>query len=298
MSILNRPSDGLVSVLLARYRGLLAYKPQSENALLDLVAPSSVVPDGKPDMARKTLTRWKQLGLFCVGADGTIALNPSIADLKPDDVPRFRAALVKLICAPDSNPALSMPGEQDGEGSGASDFTRAVAWVLAQDVYTFVPKWKDVEKLQSIQRVTPVPFVNDTRWGGFAEWSTFLGFSIRTPKLGLVPNPWIAIRDVLDEVFVDSVELAQADFSERIADILPVIDGGRYRMAIEGQIEQPWRVSSFNTFSPSFSAALLTLESSGLIRLENRSDAPSRLLLEREGRDFRSISHCVRTGAA
>ena len=64
MSILNRPSDGLLSVLLALHRGVLAYGPQSEAALLDLVAPSTVVPDGKPDMARKSLTRWTQLGFF------------------------------------------------------------------------------------------------------------------------------------------------------------------------------------------------------------------------------------------
>src|SRR5205823_8786976 len=92
MSILNRPSDGLLSVLLALHRGVLAYGPQSEGALLDLVAPSSVVPDGKPDMARKTLTRWKQLGFFSSDTDGVITLNPAIATVAPNESDSLRAA--------------------------------------------------------------------------------------------------------------------------------------------------------------------------------------------------------------
>ena len=64
MSILNRPSDGLLSVLLALRRAVLAYGPRPDSELIELVAPSSVVTEGKPDLARKTLNRWKQLGFF------------------------------------------------------------------------------------------------------------------------------------------------------------------------------------------------------------------------------------------
>ena len=168
MSILNRPSDGLLSVLLALHRGVLAYGPQSEAALLDLVAPSTVVPDGKPDMARKSLTRWTQLGFFS-SDDGIVTLSPAIATVAPNDADRLRAVVLRLVLAPENNPAFSLAGDDDQEGSKASDATRALAWVLAQDPYTFPSGHKNVEQLQSSQGVEPTPFVNDTRWFGFSD---------------------------------------------------------------------------------------------------------------------------------
>ncbi len=200
MSILNRPSDGLLSVLLALHRGLLAYGPQAEAELLDLIAPSSVVPDGKPDMARKTLTRWKQLGFFS-SDDGVIALSPAIETVAPNNSVRLRATILKLVLAPENNPAFSLLADDDQEGSRASDATRALAWVLAQDPYTFPSRYRDVEQLRSSQGVEPTPFVNDTRWGGFAEWAAFLGAAFTSAKVGLVPNPSFAVRTALDEVF-------------------------------------------------------------------------------------------------
>ena len=298
MSILNRPSDGLLSVLLALHRGILAYGPQSEAALLELVAPSSVVPDGKPDMARRTLTRWKQLGFFSSDADGIISLSSAIAALAPGDSDLLRTAVLRLVLAPENNPVFSIPGDDEQEGSRASDATRAFAWVLAQDPYTFPVRYKDVEQLRSSQGVEPTLFVNDTRWGGFSEWAAFLGAAFTGPKVGLVPNPSFAVRRALDEVFGDLVELSQAEFFSRLSDLLPVIDGGRYRVAVEAQTARPWRSQLPNEVSPSLSAALLTLEALGVLRLEMRSDALTRVLLGRAGRELRSISHFVRLGAA
>jgi hypothetical protein len=298
MSILNRPSDGLLSVLLALHRGVLAYGPQSEAGLLDLVAPSSVVPDAKPDMARKTLTRWKQLGFFSTDDDGVVTLSPAIATVAPNDEDLLRAAVLRLVLAPENNPAFSLPGDDDQEKSKASDATRALAWVLAQDPYTFPSGHKNVEQLQSSQGVEPTPFVNDTRWFGFSEWATFLGAAFTSGKFGLVPNPLFAVRTALDEVFGTVDELAQAEFFTRLADALPVIDGGRYRAVVEAQTARPWRTHRSNEVSPSLSAALLTLEASRVLRLEMRSDAPTQLLLGRAGRELRAISHIVRLGAA
>lgn len=45
MSILNRASDGLSSVLVALWRALLAYGPMPEGDLLGLCAPPSAVSD-------------------------------------------------------------------------------------------------------------------------------------------------------------------------------------------------------------------------------------------------------------
>lgn len=296
MSILNRPSDGLLSVLLALRRALLAYGPLSDSDLLDLAAPSSVVPEGKPDLAKKTLSRWKQLGFFRE-IDGIVQLSQPVADVACDDLDGLRKAILRLVLAPENNPAFVMDDEEDYEASKASDCTRAIAWTLAQDPYVFPAKYKGgVESLQDAQGVKPRPFANDTRWAGFAEWATFLGIGWSSTRTSFVPDPAFAVRSALQDVFGDSNEISQADFLARLADLLPVIDGGRYRVAVESQIARQWRDPLTTEISPSLSAALLRLEASGELRIEARSDAPQRTLRGRLGRELRPVSHLVRVG--
>jgi hypothetical protein len=294
MSILNRASDGLLTVLLALRRALLAYGPQSDSDLLLLVAPSSVVPDGKPDMARKTLTRWKQLGFF-EESGGAVQLAPDIAAVASDDSARLRAAILKLVLASANNPAFSSDGGEDSEASKTSDCTRAIAWTLAQDPYAFPAKYKGgVESLQHHQGAAPYPFANDTRWAGFVEWATFLGLGWAASKLPFVPDPAFGVRSVLDEVFLERRELSQDEFFARLAVALPVVDGGSYRTAVEAHVTRPWRQQLPSELSPSLSAALMTLEAGGELRLEARSDASQRMLLGRAGRAVRPISHILR----
>lgn len=294
MSILNRPSDGLLSVLLALYRALLAYGSQTELQLLQVCAPSTVVPDGKPDMARKTLTRWKQLGFF-VEVDGLVHLSPEIAEIDVDDLNSFRAAVLRMVLLPSNNPALSTDPDEDVENNRASDCTRAMAWALAQDPYSFqiLVGHRAVEAQENAQGVNPPLFKNDTRWPGFKEWATFLGIAWPTSK-GIVPDPAFAIRAVLPEVFSGVTELPQDVFLQRLVDMLPILDGGTYRRMVDDQIARPWRRGIENQLSASLSLGLLTLEAREEIRLEARSDAPQKILLGRGGRELRPMSHLVR----
>ena len=298
MSILNRPSDGLLSVLLALRRAVLAYGPRPDSELIELVAPSSVVPGGKPkpDLAKKTLNRWKQLGFFN-DVGGVIHLSSAIAGIAPDDLPSVRAAVLRLVLANENNPAFMQDNDEDHEGSKASDCTRAIAWALAQDPYDFPASYKGgVESLQDEQGVRPRPFRNDTRWAGFSEWATFLGIGWKTTTISFVPDPAFAVRCTLDEVFRGVGELPQADFFSALAGSLPIVDDGRYRVSIESQIAHRWRDQLATEVSPSLSAALFTLEANDELRLETRSDALQRMLLGRGGRELRPVSHFVRTG--
>ena len=295
MSILNRPSDGLLTVLLALRRAVVAYGPRPDSDLIELVAPSSVVPEGKADLAKKTLNRWKQLGFFD-DIGGEVHLSSTIAGVALDDTAALRTAVLRLVLATENNPAFATDSDEDYEGSKASDCTRAIAWTLAQDPYGFPSKYKGgVESLQDAQGVKPKPFANDTRWAGFGEWATFLGIGWPTTRVGFVPDPAFAVRNALDEVFLEAPELSQADFFARLADSLPIIDGGRYRVAVESQVSRRWRDQLATEISPSLSAALLTLEANGDVRIEERSDAPQRMLLGRAGRELRPISHLVRS---
>ncbi len=298
MSILNRASDGLLTVLLALRNALLAYGPRRDSDLLSLVAPSTVVSDGKPEMARKTLSRWKQLGFF-EEVDGSIRLSSSIADIASDDLDALRMAVMKLVLAPENNLAFQLDSSDEDELTMASDFTRAMVWTLIQDPYVFPARYKGgVETLQDEQGVDPRPFANDTRWTGFVEWATFLGIGWRAARNPFVPDPAFAVRSALEDVFFNGTELSQSEFFTRLATALPIVDGGRYRVSVEAQIARRWRNQLANEISPSLSAALLTLEASGELRIEARSDAPQRMLLGRAGREVRPVSHVLRVPAA
>lgn len=292
MSILNRESDGLLSALIALCRALHAYGPQPEDALLRLVAPTTAV-QGKRNLAGKTLTRWKQLGFFVEG-HGQIRLSDQIASISADDLDALRAAVLKLVLQATNNPGLDREADSADEKSKASDCTHAMAWALAQDPYDFPTGYKDAEALQDEQGVIPRPFTNDTRWPAFLEWATFLGVGLKTARVGFVPVPSFAVQAVLPLVFGDVRVLAQGDFFERLAESLPIVDGGSLRLQLATQSTQPWRTESGTDVSPSLSAALLTLESSGVLRLEERSDAPQRMLLGRGGRPLHRLSHIER----
>jgi hypothetical protein len=297
MSILNRASDGLLSVLVALRNALVAYGPQAEGRLLELAAPASVVTDGKPDMAKKTLTRWKQLGFFDQ-VDGSVALTDSISAVAVDDLDGLRRVVLRLVLSPENNTALTGEGKEEAESSNAADLTRALAWALAQDPFSFPAVYKDgVEVLQHSQGIRPPVFVNDTRWQGFAEWAVFVGVAWVGSKV-FVPSPAFAVRSMLKEVFRGVKELPHADFFERLAICLPIVDGGKYRELVERQVAAPWRKQLVNEISPTLSSALLTLEAEGTLRLEQRSDASARMLIGRTGRELRSLSHVLYREAA
>lgn len=298
MSILNRPSDGLLTVLLALRKTLLAFGPQSDADLLELAAPSTVVPDSKADMARKTLGRWKQLGFFT--EDGrSIQLCPSIAAIPSEDLDALRACVLKLVLAPDNNPGSVSDSAGDDELCRAWDCTRAMAWALAQDPYSFPSRYKSgVEDLQHAQGVEPRPYANDTRWAGFLEWAPFLGVGWSSTRFPFVPNPAFAVRSALGDVFLGDEELPHGEFFRRLAEELPILDGGRYRMVVESQVKRRWREQSVGEISPCLSVAMQSLEAMGVVRLERRSDASQCMLLGREGRRLREVSHVVRLGVA
>jgi hypothetical protein len=289
MSILNRPNDGLVSVLVALRNGLHSYGPMADDELLELVSPSTL---GSRDMAKRTLSRWKQLGVFIVNQKGRTTLAPQISALSVEDIDVFRRAILDCVQEPENNPDLVGNQDDEQEASIASDLTRALSWALAQDPYTFPPSYPGVESLQNEQGVIPRIFINDTRWYGFVEWALFLGFCTPKQHGGVMLNPAFAMRAVTPRI-ISSSELGVHDFISGVSQALPVLDGGTYRRVVEGQIARSWRTVMAHELSPALSLALLTLEAEGLFQMEMRSDAPSLVLLGRGGREIRPISHIV-----
>ena len=294
MSLLNKASDGLASVLIALHRTISVYGSQSEDDLIAMVAPPNMLGGAKPDMVRKTLTRWRLLGFFDTDAENKLGLTGTIPPSSASNEDELRAAILELVLRERNNTGILPPENEDEKEdrfSDASDLTRAASWMLAQDPYTFPDVLDEAERLQSDQKFKSA-FVNITRWSGFREWAVFLGLA-NTPGGRIVPNPAIAVRTALLESLGNLGESPINSLIDDLGTSLPVLDGGRYRLKVEAQIGNPWREQSPHEISPSLSVAFLTLDSSKEIRLDSRSDAPQRTLLGPRGTPLRQVSHIV-----
>ncbi len=303
MSILNRPSDGLASVLVSLVRTIVTIGSASKEKLLDIASPTSL-NDGQndQDMARKTLNRWQELGLFAPTEKGELRLADEYrSQLKKEDMTPASIAHVarQIVLNADNNKNFW----SDTENKSA-DFTRAAAWMLAQDVHSFMPSSHSVvEKLCNDQAAPDVILLqNDTRWAGYVSWATFLGLGrSETGKAsgGFITDPTPIIRFHFQDVLPKRGEIPICDFIGGLASAIPLLDGGSYRTEVECKLKpEKWMKPKEGELSTSLSRALLRLREAGDIRFESRSDASGQVkLIGRNGRIVESVTH-VRRGDA
>lgn len=293
MGILNRPSEGLHSVLVVLVRALQFYGPMEREALEHRVAPPSIT-DGL--QFRQTLNRWLDLGLFLADGD-RVKLHQDCTGFDPssiDGLRRLGALLRRLLLEPANNLDLL-----EAEPSRGADFTHALCWALAQDPLALCQGGWDalINPLQLSQyKEEPRAFRNDTRWAGFQEWATAVGFAWtgRIPRRNsFMVDPSHAVEDALPVLFSGRNELMQADFFSGLAELLPVLDRGLYRRQTEARLGGTWRRADEHEVSPTLSLALQRLEAGGRLRLDLRSDAEDRTLLGHEFVFVRKVSHIV-----
>lgn len=289
MSILNRPSDGSAPILLALWRGIRKIGPMRKKRLLGLCAPVSI----GDEQAMKTLFRWTQLGLF-LEKDDKLRLAPTFNKLETDgtvDYRAFRREVRRLTLAESSNQDFLKP-----EPSGAADFTFAAAWLLSTDV--FADHFKDLESIQRFEQEQIAPIgegessyaiQNDTRWSGFRDWMAFLGLGWNASPFQLDPTE--AVEDELDDIFAVQSDLTIDGFLQRLAERLPVLDGGEYFRRARKRARGSWRAIDDHEISPALTRALLRLREAGRIRFESRADAEMRQLLGVGFTNVDQVSH-------
>lgn len=187
----------------------------------------------------------------------------------------------------------------------SADFTRAAAWMLAQDVHTFIPTSHSVvEPLCNEQALSAdvILLQNDTRWAGYMSWATFLGLGRSdTGKAtgGFITDVTSVVRFHLHDVLPKRGEVVIDDFIGSLATAIPVLDGGSFRTEVESKLKpEKWKGPKEGELSTSLSRALLRLRESGDLRFEARSDAGGQMkLIGRNGRVVESVTH-VRRGDA
>lgn len=286
MSLLNLTNDGLPNILVVLYATVAkARRPISRDDLIEAIAPVNVVQD--PRLARVTLNRWSELGLFQVtegGEEVTLVTEPP-NDLKNDaDVIIATRVAARRV-------ALSQANNGEfwaREGAKAADLTRSLAWLLAQDVYRL--KFGDVNSLElnQIADSNLRLMQNNTRINGLQFWGNFLGF-IRQPGGGDV-DPTLAIREVLDECIEPGEEMPATDFIRRLGSALPVLDGGEYSVAVLNQLNKSALPSMQpGQLSHALSRAMFCFLSDQTLQFRNPSDVGSAILLT--GRDGPRMDH-------
>lgn len=300
MALLNPPQI-LPAVARVLFRALQAADgfglPRAE--LARSVAPSTL-PRGEGTATGDgskgfddTLTACLTIGLFDRDGD-MIRLHFELPDHARDRRQRdhhFRAMVRDLVLREALNYGLWDSSEE------ARDLTRALAWYLAQNPLRPPAPWNEPNGVDVAQErqfgAGERVFSNDTRWGAFDRWATFLGFGHHLPrdaKTVLIPDPTEVIRHVLPTVLTEQrVEISKV--IEELGHRIPVLDGGTYRRQVEERMRPEAVQSGGELLSPSLAHALLRLRDERFIVLEDLADAPLKVRLPERFGPERTITH-------
>jgi hypothetical protein len=299
MALLNPPQilPNVAVVLFRALRVAEGYHATSEE-LEKTLAPAAL-PRGEGAASGPgskglddTLTACVVIGLFEREGD-VVRLHPQlpehVRDRRRD--PDIRRLLRDLILGEKLNFGLWDSTE------GARDLTRALGWYMAQDPLRAPGGWNEPNGVDLVQEAQFAAgervFSNDTRWGAFDRWTSFLGFGVRMPRNNknvLLPDPTSAVRDVLDEVLTAS-RTEVASFVEELGRRLPVLDSGGYRREVEARMRPDSIAASADQLSPSLAHALLRLRDERALVIEDLADAPMKMRFPEGFGPERTVSH-------
>jgi hypothetical protein len=280
MSLLNLTNDGLPNILVVLYATLAEPRSRlTSETLLERVAPKSVVKD--PKLARTTLNRWIELGLFREAPDsGELSLFEEPATSMKNEVEIVRAvrmAARRIALAEENNADLWA-----AEGARAADLSRSLAWLLAQDVYRIGGRNLFTLANDHVVGTGKTLIQNESRASGLKAWGCFLGFIRHSGDVEV--DPTVSIAEILPECIAPGDGMPARDFVERLAKSLPVIDGGVYRRAVQARLRaDALPILQADQLSASLSRALFGFMIDKTLQFTSRADVGSGIVLT--GRD-------------
>lgn len=300
MTILNLQSDGLYPILLTLARTVAKAKSTTRSELIDTCVPQAAfIKEGGGTLsarARATLMRWTYLGLFVEDGDEIrLSLDLNRGESIDEFSDRISDVCRQLALRQSNSQPLWLDGgtPSEEETGRTADLCRALAWSLAQDIYSLPTKYGDIESLVTSQ-IKPGRFIflNDTRWSGFRSWARFLGFATGDESSFFL-DPTAAVKVELKEIMKVKETLAASEFVARLGERLPVLDSGAYRKEIENVLKpETWRGPGPGEISTALSFALKRLQRQGTVRLDALADAGSRMtLVGHGGRAWDSFTH-------
>ena len=276
MTLLNPDRDGFFSVLISLVRATIVFgavkdgkKFINKETLLHICGLGAD-PIINQNHLKNTLEKFIDLGLFYT-MNNDIGLSNSFTAKSSnnfDDLNRLEKQLPKAVRNVLFDPKNN---EEFWNDKSNSDFSRAISWLLAQDSYEL--DWSTLDRLQreQLSYIEKKIFLNDTRLNHLKHWGVYLGF-INTAG-GLVVDPTEAVRSELPVIFDNSSRLSARDFVEKLSHSLPVLDGGKYRVEVEKNLNDKWSRQPEDWVSTSLSRALMRLDFEGYIKFEIVDDA-------------------------
>ena len=117
---------------------------------------------------------------------------------------------------------------------------------------------------------------NDALLQNVVYWSKYLGFLSYISEKKFIPDPTNVLAKNLPSI-MGSKKLAIDEFQSRLGSQIPVLEGGKVRNEIESKLKTELQRSEAH-FSRTTSFALKRLESRGVIKFENVSDANNWIL--------------------
>lgn len=272
MTVLNHTSDGLYSMVAVLYRALARLGPVPSDSLVKLCSAGIDHGSSGAPRAENALRRWLELGLFCetpAGVDIAARHKPKQVTDDVDLTESLRRACLDVIFEPANVTEL-------WSTAGSADLVRGLAWWMSQDAWTApsaVKEWLSLEARQ-VRRADLRVVNNDVRMARLREWAVFLGFAWGG-KDRLVLDPTCAVGRALPAVLPEAGrEISFAEFLQRLATRLPVLDGGVYRLEVEGRLsEGAWSKAPDFWVSSTLARALRGLHQAGRIQLTPKPDA-------------------------
>jgi hypothetical protein len=299
MTLLNRASNGHVPSMVVLWRAARVMCPAPRAKLESMCRPRVNTDQSK---MQATFATWRALGMFD-GGDELVQLGSPFDAIDPADIEALRTAVLELLLRPDNSPALLATDlSKETEASRASDFVRVASWALAQDPYRLASGNQERALDQASAQGLSL-FMGDGRWASFQEWAYFVGLGVPT-KYGFVVSPARAVREALSGerprvALPANKDVLLTTFLEDLARVIPVVDGGAYRVQIDDVLRAKGHGIGSHQVSPSLSGALMQLHHEGEIELTDRpGDVAVRLsLIGRAGRVVETASY-IRRGTA
>ena len=274
MSMVNNAHAGSSLVLLNLIDRVLIRrgKPVARSELLEILRPD-LLPKSENGAKRFewNLDFWLEEGLW--PQDGLGQISAPAGATEQNIAHRVLALLVDNLNSQSEQEIL--------DGTRSEPFFRAMTCLLAQRRYVFmgggtVSVSNVAEAVNSWLSGRGMNESNER--STFLAYGEFLGFLEPFDK-GYIVDPTLAIEPYLEKVFVDSSPLPIRVFIERLAEYLPMLDGGRYRLLLEPLMES-WQPDDTYEISAALSHALVRLESAFRLRLEKASDDSASMRLQ------------------
>jgi hypothetical protein len=238
-------------------------------------------PKGLPGLtpnsnqATYTISAARQLGVFVEDESGAISLK-----LNPRDRRSSREVLLEAI----DEKVLAMEEVEPW-------FALFYAYLLHCDDGSAAPgkgrDWEERFNREVLQDQRVANRFNEAKYIGFRRWFRYVGLGWHDSTNTFQPNPYARIRRKLRDMFGQHQSLESDQFMQRLGEICPELDGGRFFRRANRNYD-----STVRTCSTGLSHALIELHLDGLVQLDCPVDSLgwslTKAMPPRDGQKLRS----------